>query len=68
MRLPLPKARALCEPVEMDADQEQQARSAASAAGIALPDACVPGVIDNLALLASHAALLDRFLTEHPDL
>ncbi len=52
----------------MDEREEKQARDAAATAGIDLPDACVPGVIDNLALLASHAALLDRFLNEHPAL
>jgi hypothetical protein len=49
-------------------DEEERARAAALRAGIDLPDECVPGVIDNLALLAAHAALLDRFLAEHPDL
>jgi hypothetical protein len=52
----------------MDDREEKRARNAAATAGIDLPDACVPGVIDNLALLASHTALLDRFLDEHPDL
>lgn len=52
----------------MDETDEQKARAAAATVGIDLPEACVPGVIDNLALLATHAALLDRFLAEHPDL
>lgn len=49
-------------------EREEEARGAAARAGIDLPEACVSGVIDNLALLASHAALLDRFLEERPDL
>lgn len=52
----------------MDRQSEDQARAAASAVDIDLPGACVLGVIDNLALLASHAAVLDRFLAEHPEL
>ncbi|QGP79201.1 AtzG-like protein [Sphingobium sp. CAP-1] len=32
--------------------------AAADAAGIAIPDACMAGVIANLALLARHAAIL----------
>ncbi|MDO6413950.1 DUF4089 domain-containing protein [Sphingomonas sp. BIUV-7] len=52
----------------MDESVEDKARAAALAVGIDLPAACVPGVIDNLALLASHAALLDRFLAEHPEI
>jgi hypothetical protein len=39
-------------------DEEQEAREAAARIGIALPDECVPGVIENLRLLARHAALL----------
>jgi hypothetical protein len=51
----------------MDKSDEENARDAARSVGIDLAAQCVPGVIDNLALLATHAALLDRFLAEHPD-
>jgi len=52
----------------MDEQFEDEARAAAASVCIDLPDACVAGVIDNLALLASHTAVLERFLAEHPDL
>jgi hypothetical protein len=52
----------------MEKSDEEKARNAAKSVGIDLPAECVPGVIDNLALLATHAALLDRFLAEHPEL
>jgi sodium/bile acid cotransporter 7 len=37
-----------------------EAGAAAQALGFAIPEACVPGVVDNLALLGRHAAALAR--------
>ncbi|PZU11697.1 AtzG-like protein [Sphingomonas sp.] len=40
-------------------EEEREAREAAARIGIDLPDQCVPGVVENLRLLAHHAALLN---------
>ena len=37
---------------------EAGAIAAAAAAGFVIPDACLPGVADNLALLTRHAGVL----------
>ena len=36
----------------------EEAVAAAAAQGFVIPDACLPGVVANLALLARHAAIL----------
>lgn len=45
--------------VERQSDEEQVARAAAARIGIDLEAECLPGVIENLRLLAKHAALLE---------
>lgn len=50
----------------MNDEDRTDALAAAERIGLDLPEPCLPGVIDNRRLLATHRALLERFFAEDP--